>query len=299
MACENHLRLQTKLRVLLAVVLVGVLAAIAAGSSQRLTLKTSFEAHSDFVTLSDLLLSSQASESLRARAEGITVAGSPLPGAHRILGRPQIERALQEVPDIRGAIDIPPVVDITRWSRPLTREEVFAAVRDAFRANDLAGAATLSLSNMEFAPPVVTEDAPRLKVVRIEPSRSGANTRVRVWTSSEPRVPPFWVTLTRDTKPAEQPAAAQSLSADSSSKADASAIHALQAHHPDLLDPLVVVKTGKPVQLILQGTGMKITTPGVSLDLGRQGQKIRVRASLTGKILVGTVTSPQTVEVRY
>jgi Chaperone for flagella basal body P-ring formation len=298
MASRNLMMVQTKLRALLAIVLVGVPAVRAAGVSQRPTLKSSFEAHSDFVTLSDLL-PSPASESLRARAEGITVAGSPLPGLHRILGRRQIERALREVPDIRSSLDIPPAIDITRWSRPLTREEVFAAVRDAFHTNDLPGADSLSLANMAFTSPVVTEEVPTLKVVRIEPSRSGANTRVRVWTSSEPRIPPFWVTLAGDTKPAGHPAAAQLPSADSSSRADAVAIQALQTHHPDLLDPLVVIKTGKPIQLILQGTGMKITTPGVSLDLGRQGQKIRVRASLTGKILVGTVTSPQTVEVRY
>ena len=270
---------------------------VSAGAPQRPALRTSFEARADSVALSDLL-PSEAPQSLRAAAAKIILADSPLSGAHRTLDRLQIERSLRRVPELRRALEIPPAIDVTRWSRPLTRAEVFTVVRDALRSNQIPGADSLSAQNLVFSSVIsVTEDAPKLRVTRIDSSRDGSVARVRLWIASEPRIPPFWVTLTREPD-------RSAILAKSDSPAGPYALREIKIRvgepsRPNSLDSSVLVKVGEPVQLILQGRGMRIATAAVPLDAGRLNQKIRVRASLTGKVLVGTVISSHTVEVHY
>jgi hypothetical protein len=61
----------------------------------------------------------------------------------------------------------------------------------------------------------------------------------------------------------------------------------------------ILVKAGEPVQLLVEGAGMRIATTAIPLTVGREGERIRVRTTLSGKILVGMVVAPQTVKVDY
>jgi Chaperone for flagella basal body P-ring formation len=311
LGAHNSMPLKNKIRSIFAISLLLVSGSLASGMHPLSVLRSSFVAHADSVLLSDLL-PAQVPESLRSAAEKIVVADSPPPGAHRTLDRPEIERALRDAPDLRQSLEIPPAIDITRWSRPLSKAEVFAAVRDAFVSNQIPGAESLSPGSLALSAAIsVTEDAPKLRVTRIESSRDGSVTRVRLWTSSEPRTPPFWVTLApASDRPAARAGTDSLTNAPSScpeirsqSVAAPGALREIkipnQPSRPFSLDSSVLVKVGVPIQLILQGRGMRIATPAVPLDPGRQNQKIRVRASTSGKVLVGTVTSSQTVEVQY
>lgn len=61
----------------------------------------------------------------------------------------------------------------------------------------------------------------------------------------------------------------------------------------------ILVKAGEPVQLFVESAGMRISTTAIPLTVGREGGRIRVRTTLSGKILVGMVVAPQTVRVDY
>ena len=61
----------------------------------------------------------------------------------------------------------------------------------------------------------------------------------------------------------------------------------------------ILVTAGEPVQLFVEGAGMRISTTAIPLTVGREGEHIRVRTTLSGKILVGMVVAQQTVKVDY
>ncbi|MGA2717381.1 MAG: flagella basal body P-ring formation protein FlgA [Candidatus Acidiferrales bacterium] len=72
-----------------------------------------------------------------------------------------------------------------------------------------------------------------------------------------------------------------------------------RTQHPSGNTQPILVKAGEPVQLFLEGAGMRIATTAIPLTVGREGEQIRVRSILSGKILVGMVVAPQTVRVDY
>jgi hypothetical protein len=279
-----------KLRAMLLVsLLAGVFLALPASAfeaSELPSLKAAFVAYRDSVTLADLL-PSDLPESLRLRAEKIAVTNAPLSGARRTLSRTEIERALNRVPGLQQLVEVPASVEVTRWSRPLTCDEVFAAIQEALRSSKAPLVELSSPRSLVFTSPIsVTEDAPKLKVTRIEPAREASVARIRLSLVSEPRIPPFWVTLA--------PKNSRDLVNPRTTVASVAAVDS-----PGPRERPVLVKASRPAQLVLQGSGLRIVATAIPLDFGRQGQKVRVRASLTGKILVGTVTADQTVEVHY
>ena len=288
---------------------------------QRIALRDAVTARQAVVRLADLL-PADASEQLRTGAGEIALGDAPLPGVHRTLQRMQLLRALRGVPELRDALDVPPAIDVARWSRPLTREEVCAAIRQILRANQFEGADSLRAQDVEFSSAIaVTEEAPALRVTRIEPALDGVGTRVRLWIASEPGVPPFWVKVARAINPmpgipaqttrsrgresvptgrkmfampgAGTTAPALNVPADVSYQES----HARETLRANRRDSPVVIQSGKRVRVVIEGPGIRITTTAVALDPGRQGQRIRVRALPSRMILTGTVAAAGTVEV--
>ena len=282
-----------------------------AGPSIRTTLKDAAEVHHDVIRLSDLLPSS-APENLRAAGEAISLGFAPNPGAQRSIDRAEIVRSLRDAPALSQALEIPPSVEVTRWSRRLTGAEVIAAIRRALMANQFNGAASVGLEELAFDSPIrVTEENPQLRVTRIEAAPDGAAIHVRMWTSSEPRTPPFWVMLRRDLDKLAPACSARSECPDpNAGKFEGSTrIHdgsaappkpgTARTPTPTASDPSVLIRRGQRVQLVVEVNGMRIMATAVPLDLGRRGEKIRVRNVDSGKVLVGTVVSAQTVEVQF
>jgi hypothetical protein len=284
----------------IAVTLMLVPAATAAQMAGRVALNPSTVAHHEFISISDLL-PPEAPEEMRARAAALTLGEAPLPGAHRIFARAQVERALRAVPELRSALAIPPSIQVTRWSRPLTREEVLAAIVAALGSNQLTNQAPLPSRDLVFnSNVVVTEAAPKLRVTRIEHSPDRAETHVRLLTASEPRSPSFWVTLLLNLD-ADGPA-------ESAHPADLEAAHrilktphnqrrvAIRDGQPSATEGSILVRTGDRVQLIVQTQGMRLSAKATSLDIGCLGQRIRVRNSDTGKVLSGTIVAAHTIK---
>ncbi len=168
----------------------------------------------------------------------------------------------------------------------LTRAEIAAAVEKSLSANGLSAGPPLSPDDITMISPLaVTETNPTLVVTRIE-SRAGSNTtHVALWTTSEPRIPPFWVTVDRKLK-----------SVAVANKRNADVARFVQ---PPKLRAPVLVHAGNPIQLIVQGAGMRIMTKGKALETGRAGQQIRVQTEPAGKILVAKIVTAQTAEIDY
>ena len=312
------------------IMLFGLLLAsgVAAQVPGRVALRATAVTREEVVSISDLL-PAEAPEGMRARAKAITLGDAPLPGAHRTFERALILRSLLAAPELRSTLEIPPAVDVTRWSRPLTGDEVANAIRLSLKGNDLTGADGLSARDVTIDSSIaVTGDPPKLKVTRIEPVPGGTGSRVHLWIASQPRVPPFWVQLDREV---DEISRAVAVSSDAASRtpvrdsnrtreprpvsindpppsARAGDITGWRARSesrvrgmrpPGSLDPVVLIKAGVPVELVVERSGMRIMTAAIPLSVGRKGDQIRVRSELTGKVLVGTVVGAQTVEVNY
>jgi hypothetical protein len=293
---------------------------VLAGLPVRIALNQSVVAHHECITISDLL-PPNAPEEIRTRAMALALGEAPLPGGHRMFARVQVEYALREAPELRSAFTIPPAIDVTRWSRPLTREEVLTAITEALRSNQLTVPGPLMPGDLTFSANVaVTEETPRLKVMQIEPSPDGAGTHVRIRTSSEPRAPSFWITLQRhiiDVAGSDVASDEPSLTATWRDFEESPRLQPARRNMQSLRkgQPLgipltghsvvstsgspILVRPGQRVQLIVQAQGLRLTVKATSLELGSLGQKVRVRNSDTGKILSGTVVAAQTIEAEF
>ncbi len=288
-------------RAILLVALLAMLAQITPGAlaGQRVRVAQSVIVRGDVVSVADLL-PEDAAAPLRALAAGVVLGDSPAPGARRTFRNAELESALRGAPELRAALEIPDAIEVTRWSRPLSPAEILDALSAAINADQLSGAGPLRRADLGAIPAVlVTEDAPKIEITRIEPGRSGAQTRMRMWIPSEPRVSPFWISVHRvlmanpdvSQRAPSGGSPLQQRSAGKDSIATSAATDSPQS--------AVLVRSGERVQLVMLSTGMRITTSATALERGYQGQQIRVRSVLGSKLLVATVVSAQLVEVRY
>jgi Chaperone for flagella basal body P-ring formation len=259
----------------------------------------------DVVRLLDLL--PEAAPPLRLRAREIVLGDAPVPGEARDFTREEVLHALRDWPALQIELQIPSDMEVRRWARRVTPEEVLAAIDRTLRANGSTAGESLTASDVHLAADVaITEDVPKLQVTQIQPAGGGNGTRLLVWVTSEPRVPPFWVrvdrsidldarrgTPTRHAEPgAALPVRANEIVPVSDRMFSAPARRA---------NPLgeILVKAGDPVELVVQVGGMRIQGTGIPLDRGREGDVVRVRAATSGRILVGTVVGQQIVQVSF
>lgn len=202
------------------------------------------------------------------------------------------------------------------YRRPLTRTEIAAAIQKSLATNGFSTEAPISQTDITIISPIaVTEAHPNLEITQIE-SRPGSNTtHVALWTTSEPRIPPFWVTVDRKleslsvtNKHTDDVASSEAFVAPPSrrrknsveqynERTDLKIVHAV----PMLLtaNAPVLVHAGNPIQLIVQGAGMRIVTKAKALETRRAGQQIRVQTEPAGKILVARIVTAQTAEIDY
>jgi flagellar basal body P-ring formation chaperone FlgA len=261
-----------------ALVMVAGIATVGQGH-RRVKLVQSVVTRGDVVSLADLL-PDDAPAQLRVSAARVVVGDSPAPGTRRTFRNSEVESALRGAPQLRAAVEIPSAIEATRWSRLLSRREILGAV------------------NATIPAVLVTEDAPKIEITQFKSSFGDTETEVEAWISSEPRVPPFWVTLRCALNMNFSVANRTLPSADTSAKP--------RIQRPDentpakgSIDPADIIRAGQHVQLVMLSKGMRITTSATALERGRQGQQIRVRSVLGSKLLVVTVMSAQLVEVRY
>ncbi|HEY6466027.1 MAG TPA: flagella basal body P-ring formation protein FlgA [Candidatus Acidoferrales bacterium] len=198
-------------------------------------------------------------------------------------------------------------------SRSLTRSEIAAAIQTSLAANGFSAGQPLSPDDISLDTRVtVTEFHPNLTVTRFESRQGSHATHVALWTASEPRIPPFWVTIDRQivtTNPGEtiaepkHDAPAPSIASDPREAAlhyvvrQPVRIQGTSLANAATQPPLV--RVGKPIHLIVQGSGMRITAKAIALEAGREGQSIRVQCEPAGKVLVAKIVSAETAEIDY
>jgi hypothetical protein len=262
-------------------------------AAERTVLRENAITHGDSIHISDLLPLG-VSEEIRARAGGVALGNSPLPGAHRIFARFQIENALRNSPELRFALIVPEEVDVTRWSRPLSREQIRTVLQGTERASANGLLKDMNLDQIEMpAAVLLTEDAARVAILQIEQPTASSEMHARMWIASEPKIPAFWITVHRKGE----------YSSGSDSSVMPSAIEnagskTVQAPAPNLAPP-VSLKSGEAVELVALSAGMRITSPAITVGSGGVGQQIRVRIPATGKIVMTTVVGPRTVQLKY
>jgi Chaperone for flagella basal body P-ring formation len=257
------------------------------------------------------VLPAAAPDDLRARAAQVSLGESPMPGEHRVLDQEFISRVLDKLPNLREELAIPPRIDVTRWSRPVSNEDFLAPITKALAGVDLANSGALFLSDISLLSPVIaTEEHVEARVLRIEMDAGSKAARVRMWIPSEPRVPPFWarvrigkaaasshvIGLSASTIPI-QPAAGTPPPPQQAGRSTIVFDRLGQTEQSKTLP--ILVRTGQPVELVVDAGGMRITSRAVSLEVGHAGDNVRVRVEPVGKILVGKVVASETVEVSY
>ena len=280
----------------------------------------------DRVFLSDLLPET-ASKSLRDAGEELILCTAPLAGHQRQIPQPEIEEALMRFPTLRSQLRIPDRVNVARWSRLLTRQEILGALTKALEEGNLRVAQPLSEDDIRFFSPVaVTEDTPCLKIEGIEAERQKSITHVRIAIASEPLQPPFWVDvdqvieeaaavassvippgapveadlLRTSFRPAMRPVWSAAQSAPVSPQGiSRRAIRAGEAVLAGTLQPAILVRAGQLVQVTAKCDNMNITTTATPLANGYRGDSVRIRSVDNGRVFIGTVIGPQLVEVRF
>src|SRR5262249_22171009 len=133
------------------------------------------------ISLSDLLPAT-ASKDLRVRADNISLGASPVPGNTRVLDADTISRTAGSDPELLGQVVIPPRMTVSRGARPITLDEVFAAIRAALRESGLPAAETLRPQDILFQSQVfVGPGDSGLKVMRMDADQGLGRARFLLW----------------------------------------------------------------------------------------------------------------------
>jgi flagella basal body P-ring formation protein FlgA len=274
-----------------------------AQEAERTTLRQTVTLGAPIVHVSDLLPGG-APGSLKARAAEIALGNAPRPGLVRIISGMEIRSLLIDEPDLLERLTIPDRIAVQRSFRSLSTSELLQVIRLRLGAQTTPDSVNWSPSDLKLSAPVyVTLDDPGLEVTRIELDTLRRQTRFRLWTSKEPSILPFWVTLAHEVKvptlvarhdiPAGTEAQVTDFqveerggTADGQGLVTASdlpglepraAVKSGQALTRSALAPVVMIQPGRPAKLVVEGAHYRISTTVIPLQAGVLGQQIRVR----------------------
>jgi Chaperone for flagella basal body P-ring formation len=267
-----------------------------ADSAGRFALSPWAVAHAGTASTCDFL-PAKTPPQIRDPAAGLLVDQPPLSclrPAARHLG-PQ--HSFRNVPQAGAAVTVANAADLARPARLLSRTEILSALAASAAVNQFSGLQSLHVADIVSAPDIfVAEAAPRIEITSIGPDLSGTAIRVRVWIPSEPRIPPFWISVRRAIAPVSQEAGT---AAPRSSAPAVPANPAATTPETAALSQAVLIPRGKLVQVVMRGTGMRISASATALEAGRQGQRIRARSEYAGKVVLVTVLDAETVELEF
>src|SRR5271156_3811493 len=186
------------------------------------------------------------------------VADEPrFPCVQRTARHLELQHSLRSAPQINAAVTVYSTADLAHPTRVLSRAEILAALAASAAVNQFSGLQSLRLEDIVSAPAIrVAEERPTLEITRLEPDVSGTATRARLWVPSEPRIPPFWIMLHRAM--VTQPTAPANGAALRFVALEIPATPAGKAPPNAALDQIVLIVKGKPVQLVMQATGIRI-----------------------------------------
>ena len=173
---------------------------------------------------------------------------------------------------------------VNRSYRLLTRLELERAIAKALEKEGASAPESTGTNNLLLAAPVyVTQDDPGLQVLRIEFDALRRETRFCLWTSREPQILPFYVSVrgaitlslkppeTLATRPTQFPVTAG----------------ARKGGPPKRSDPLV--REGRRALLVVDEGPVHISASVIPLGSGAMGEAVRVRNPDSQRIIVASV----------
>jgi Chaperone for flagella basal body P-ring formation len=245
------------------------------------------------VLLSDLLPEG-ARASLRTRAEGISLGAAPQPGQTRVLERSGVLESLGAMQDVAAEFAVPERVMVSRETRPITVQDVMAAIQGTLERGGIAKAAKLQPQDILFQTQVfVGPGDAGLQVLRAEFDPGLSRARFLLWASHDPQVLPFFVTarLTED-----QPFAPFHLTATHGPIRTKPALPFIAA---PLAKKEVLVTPGQRSTLVLYSDALRMYADVVPLERGSLGQQVRVRMLGTGKVFSAQVDGRAHLELKF
>jgi flagella basal body P-ring formation protein FlgA len=297
---------------------------LAAPGSPKAELVREVAVKSERITLSDFLPGS-ASSTLRADCSQIDLGHAPQPGTVRALTRDEIEALLS--PELESELAIPARMVVRRTARVISREELAKAIREALDRPGLARLSGFNLDAIDLAAPVyVTVEDAGLEVTRLEYDVLRHQARFRLWTSKEPQILPFYVSVdyraklpalvakheisvgrqaTSDDFQLQTRAVAAEVAQPPLAPGDLEGLEARvsvkagQVVTRSMFKPVVLVEPGVPARLEVEGNGFRVETTVIPLQQGLLGQKIRARDEDTHKVFLAEVVGPELLRTKF
>jgi len=319
----------------------------AASFQPRVHIPAVIQVEGESVKLSDLLPPDAPAE-LGEICYRIILGNSPLPASQRVISKGQIERQLREFPSVLEQLELPEHLTITCKQRRLSPAEIWAVIERfvagdglhapetqacfarpaafAFpHANQAADRGEPVCSKAELnlqAPVFVTKPDPGLEVKRVEPDRVQRRIRFLLWTSKEPQVMPFYVTVEELNRMVawrsgySEESGGSPISADShgeprktwrnltnfsAARSDSSpSIAARQGGSTwqAASYPVVLVVAGKLAKLVVETATLRLAVVVTPLQSGVKGQLIRVRNLDTQRVLEAEVVGEGLVQAK-
>ena len=273
----------------------------AAGSLQpRIRIPKFAEVQGETIRLSDLL-PPDAPADLEQIGARIDLGDSPDPASQRVLSKDQIELQLREFPSICERLEIPERLIVSCKQRRLSPDEIWTAIESFLAAEGLSATGSVLQRLPSYQATVfVTRQDPGLVVKRMEPDRVRRQIRFLLWTSNEPQVLPFYVTVEEPPRTAGRSWPSHSDAGPASrtfpltrrsfgrrtkrvlracSWASRSGVTARKAGSAQPAAPpaIVLVTKGTPAKLVVETQTLRMTALVTPLESGVQGQVIRVR----------------------
>jgi hypothetical protein len=245
------------------------------------------------VLLSDLLPAG-AGESLRARAGEISLGAAPQPGNTRVLERSGVLENIGTSQDVAAEISVPERIVVSRDTRPITVQEVFAAIQTAMERSGISAAANLHPEDILLQTQVLVGPGDAgLEVLRLDFDAALKRARFLLWASHDPKVLPFFVAvrfagnspLARLTALKERPLTASKPGLPSAPARSAKAE--------------VLVSPGEQATLLLHSNALRMIADVVPLERGTMGQQVHVRVVDTGKIFSAHVDGRAHLELNF
>jgi hypothetical protein len=237
----------------------------------------------DTVKLSDLLPPDAPGE-LGEICRQVILGDAPFATSQRVISRVQIEQQLREFPSTLQQLEIPERVIVTRKRRRLSSAEILTAIETCLGRGGSGGLQAPDLNGLKLQAPVfVTKPDPGLKVRSVDSDPLLRKTRFLLWTSEEPQMLPFYVTI-GGTFAGRSPR----VTADKG-----------KSTRQATSSPMVLVARGKSAKLIVETPTLRMTALVTPLESGVQGQLICVRNQDTQRVLRAEVVGAGLLQVQF
>lgn len=236
----------------------------------RIALLDGAEVRGDVILLADLL-PKDVPRFLREAAGKVSLGRAPQNGTSRRLSRVSVLAAVMANGFQATEFQIPEIMTVQRTSHLVTREEAFAAIRQALAKSNDSALSDFQPEDLSFGAAQLPDQASQLLVTEMAFDEFIVRARFRLSSASARAVRPFYVTAQLSSRPF----------APISASTPPGGAGPIATSEPSL----VLVQPGHPARLRLHSSNANIILEVQPLQTGHLGEIIRVRLPANGKTL--------------